>query len=194
MSDEVRAHLFEPFFTTKESGRGTGLAAVYGLVKQGEGHVEVESAPGQGSAFFLAFPALEELPLQAPPPDSPGGSEIVLLVEDEGMVRDLARRALVQSGYTVMEAADGRQALAVSRRHAGPVHLLLTDVLMPHLSGPDLARQLTAERPGLKVLYVSGYTDDAFAAHGGSQAGLPYLQKPFTPQALARKVREVLDG
>jgi two-component system, cell cycle sensor histidine kinase and response regulator CckA len=203
MNQEVRSHLFEPFFTTKEKGKGTGLglATVYGIVSQSGGHIRVESAPGRGSAFRIFLPRMDapgDGARHAPEPDgtripSPG-TETVLLVEDEEVVRLLAREILRMNGYTVLEARDGREALLLSEAHPGPIHLMLTDVVMPKMSGRELAERLVPKRPGTRVLYMSGYTDDAIVRHGVLEDGIAFLQKPFTARTLALKVRDVLDS
>jgi PAS domain S-box-containing protein len=200
MTPEVRERIFEPFFTTKEPGKGTGLglATVYGIVQQSGGHVEVESAPGRGTRFRVYLPQASG-PAEGPDEAAavwaaPRGTETLLLAEDEAPVRTFARDALRTFGYTVLDAADGAEALRVAERHAGPIHLLLTDLIMPGLGGTRLAEALAASRPGVKVLYLSGYTADALARRGVLAGGeIHFLQKPFTPSALARKVREVLD-
>jgi PAS domain S-box-containing protein len=197
----IKAHLFEPFFTTKGPGKGTGLglATVYGIVTQSGGAIRVDSEPGQGAAFTIDLPRVDA-PADlrgepAVPTAAPHGSETVLLVEDEPAVRGLARDILHQQGYTVLEAADGDEALRVGREHAGPIHLLVTDVVMPQMGGRELADRLHAGRREVKVLYVSGYTDDAILHKGVSETGTTaFLAKPFTAGALAHKVREVLDA
>ncbi len=200
MDAEIQARIFEPFFTTKEHGKGTGLglATVYGIVKQSGGHIWVYSEPGRGTTFKIYLPRAEddgERPAPAASTAGPaGGSETVLLVEDEEGVRTLASRVLAAAGYTVLEARDAGEALAINRRHDGPVALLLTDLVMPGASGTDLAARLAAERPDLKVLYMSGYTGDATVRHQILQPHTAFLEKPFTPAALARKVRDVLDA
>lgn len=200
MDTQVKAHIFEPFFTTKEKGKGTGLglATVYGIVKQSDGYVWVYSEPGQGTTFKIYLPRVEaaaEPPAPKPtPPASLRGSETVLLAEDEEAVRNLTRRVLESHGYTVLTAGDGQEALRLADGHAGPIHLLLTDVVMPNMSGRQLAERVVSARPEAKVLYLSGYTDDAIIHHGVLEPGIAFLQKPFTPQGLARKVREVLDA
>jgi PAS domain S-box-containing protein len=197
MDAATRARAFEPFFTTKgEKGTGLGLATVYGVVEQSGGHVAVYSEPGRGTTFKVYLPLVPD-GAEAPAPRAPAGppprgSETVLLAEDEGVVRALARQVLESHGYTVLEAGDGRQALNLAGLHAGPVHLLVTDLVMPGAGGREVAERLRAQRPGLKVLYLSGYTDDAVVRHGVLEAEADFLQKPFTPAALARKVREVL--
>jgi len=201
MSDETQAHLFEPFFTTKERGKGTGLglATVYGIVHQSGGHLRVNSAADRGSTFLIYLPRVEapedgvqgaDRPLLPHP--SPG-TETILLAEDEEVVRRLAREILSGNGYKVLEAGNGREALLLSEAHRGEIHLLLTDVVMPKMSGRELTERIRPLRPGLRILYMSGYTDDAILRHGVLEDGIPFLQKPFTPEELARKVREVLD-
>jgi signal transduction histidine kinase len=200
MAEEVKAHLFEPFFTTKEKGKGTGLglATCYGIVKQSSGHIWVYSEPGQGTTFKIYLPQVDELPGSLPESEEPAallrGKETVLLVEDEPAVRELAAHVLRAQGYTVLEADNGDAALRQVGEQAGEkIHLLLTDVVMPRMSGKELADRLKVIRPDLKVLFTSGYTDDAIVHHGVLQAEIAFLQKPFSPVTLARKVREVLD-
>jgi PAS domain S-box-containing protein len=199
MTPEVKAHIFEPFFTTKGIGKGTGLglATVYGIVKQSEGYIWVYSEVGIGTTFKIYLPQVSPVDVPARPEPQPEisleGRETVLLVEDEDAVRAVAKSALRRLGYTVLDAAGGRQALDLASRHSGSIHLLLTDVVMPDLSGPELARELTTAQPAVRVLFVSGYTDDAIVQHGVLDQGSAFLQKPFTPASLARKVREVLD-
>jgi two-component system cell cycle sensor histidine kinase/response regulator CckA len=197
MDPAIVPNIFDPFFTTKEPGRGTGLglATVYGIVKQAGGHVEVETAPGAGASFRLYFPAApaESAVAAAAAPAEPGprGSETVLLVEDEESVRVFASKALEKQGYRVLQARHGRDALLRLADHEGPVHLVITDIVMPEMGGGELARRLAGERPEVPVLFMSGYTDDEVAQRGlGAEQG--FLQKPFTSDGLARKVREVL--
>jgi PAS domain S-box-containing protein len=200
MDEATRARLFEPFFTTKEVGKGTGLglASAYGVVTQSGGHLEVESAPGAGTTFRVYLPRAEG-PVTAGK-SLPGlvnrarPTETVLLVEDEAAVRSLARRALELEGYAVLEASTGHEALAVCGGHAGPIHLLATDVVMPGMSGREVADRLMSSRPGLKVLFLSGYPADALSGYGVTDTGAIFLPKPYTPRSLARKVREVLEG
>jgi signal transduction histidine kinase len=199
MDDHVKAHLFEPFFTTKDlhKGTGLGLATVYGIVNQTGGRIGVESEPGRGATFRIYLPR-QEAEMSAPEvgvgqPTVRGKRETVLLVEDEDSVRMMARQILLNHCYTVLEARDGEEALRVSSRWPEPIHLMVTDVVMPRTNGHQLADRLLPQRPGMKVLFVSGYTDDAVVRHSVAESGQPFLQKPFTPSLLASKVREVLD-
>jgi two-component system, cell cycle sensor histidine kinase and response regulator CckA len=198
MTPEVLSHIFEPFFTTKAVGEGTGLglATVYGIVKQMSGDVSVTSQPGQGATFRILLPrsAAAGAPAAAPAPDAGegGGSETILLVEDEEMVRNAARRILERYGYRVMPAASGAIAERISEELGEPIDLLLTDVVMPELSGPQLVQRLTAQRPRLKVLYMTGYTESTLAQHLGGGVQPEIVHKPFSPQALLRKVRRAL--
>jgi CheY-like chemotaxis protein len=199
MTDEVKTQIFEPFFTTKELGKGTGLglATVYGIVKTYGGHVSVYSEVDVGTTFSVFLPAVQTpdaTPGPGPSSVAPRGTETVLLVEDDDWVRRLARIALEAQGYTVLEAVGGAEAVRLAGGYSGPIHLLLTDVVMPDRGGREVADALRTRRPGVKVLYVSGYTDDAIVRHGVLEAKDAFLQKPFTPLVLARKVREVLDG
>ncbi|PYO96181.1 MAG: hypothetical protein DMD61_14495 [Gemmatimonadetes bacterium] len=200
MDEATQAHLFEPFFTTKEVGKGTGLglATVYGIVKQSGGYIWVYSEPRRGTTvkvYLPRVPGASEAPAPAPPARAArGGNETVLLVEDAAPVRALARRSLEACGYRVLDASDGPSALELSARHAAGIDLLVTDVVMPGMSGRELAERLAPQRPEMKVLYTSGYTDDAMVRQGVLNAGVAFLQKPFVPDMLARKVREVLDG
>jgi CheY-like chemotaxis protein len=198
MDEETRRRVFEPFFTTKETGKGTGLglAMVYGIVTQSGGHITVASDLGRGTTVSIFLPLIEEdLPsgvLVAELPVMSQGTETVLLVEDEPTVRRIARRALFDRGYRVIEAEDGVTALEVARTHRGLIDLLLTDVVMPRMSGPELAAELQRELPGLRVLFMSGYARDAFDG-GALGADVNFLAKPFTPDRLASRVRQVLD-
>ena len=199
MTEETRARIFEPFFTTKEVGKGTGLglATVYGIIKQGGGFIWVYSERGQGTTFKIYLPLLNEPPDVRKPPrpvTSLRGTETVLVTEDAPALRATAHQILTRYGYTVLDAPDGKAALALTTRHNGPIHLLLTDVVMPEMSGRELAERFKAKCPEVRVLYMSGYTDHAVVRHGVLEPGIAYLQKPFTPDSLARKVREVLDG
>lgn len=198
MDEATRAHIFEPFFTTKAPGHGTGLglATVYGIVKQSGGYVYVDSEPGVGTTFKIYLPAVEEgLSLDQPACASakPMGTETLLLVEDEDAVRTFVRNALQMYGYTVLEARSGEEALRIYRQHEGRIHLLVTDVVMPEMTGRQLAEGLAKSKPRLKVLYLSGYTPDTVVRHGVLENETAFLQKPFTPLALAQKVREALD-
>ena len=199
MSEDTQAHLFEPFFTTKEKGKGTGLglATVYGIVKQTGGFIWVYTELGHGSTFKIYLPRAAESPQprwSAAPIGPVDGTETVLVAEDEAAVRAVARQALTRHGYTVLEAPSAEVALDVAARQSGAIHLLLTDVVMPGMSGRDLARRLSDMRPDLRVIYMSGYTEDTITRHGVLEPGLHYVQKPFSPEALARRVREVLDA
>ncbi|MBS0203263.1 MAG: PAS domain S-box protein [Planctomycetes bacterium] len=199
MSDKVKSAIFEPFFTTKEVGQGTGLglAVVHGVVKQCGGSVEVESELGTGTTFTVLIPAMKEFDGETdsrPREDAPTGHETVLLVEDEPAVRRVVRIALETKGYLVLEACNGNQAIEAARNHAGLISVLVTDVVMPHISGRELAATLRAMRPNIRVLYISGYMDDAIIRHEIEDSTDTFLQKPFSPLTLARKVREILDG
>ena len=200
MSLEVREHLFEPFFTTKEKGKGTGLglSTVYGIVKQSGGNIWAYSEPDKGATFKIYLPRVDE-PLKEIrerflSDEIPRGSETILTVEDEEKVRKLTVQILKGQGYTVLEASHGEEAMKVANKHSGNrIHLLLTDVVMPGISGSELAKSLGLLLPKMKVLYMSGYTDNAIVHHGVLDEEVNYIQKPFTVDALARKVREVLD-
>ena len=196
MDAAILSHIFEPFFTTKESGRGTGLglATVYGIVKQTGGHITVDSSPGAGSTFTIFLPSV--LDAVAPPATAaiapPRGDATVLLVEDEPSLRALTREVLEGGGYRVLEAEDGLAALDVARAHAGPIHLVISDVVMPRMGGRELSERLALERPAAVVLFVSGYTADTIARQGVLEEGVRLLHKPFTPDALLIKVNDVL--
>ena len=200
MSEETQSRIFEPFFTTKDPGKGTGLglATVYGVVKQSGGYIYVYSEVDRGTTFKIYLPrVIAELDKPTGEVFASGsgrGSETILFVEDEQSVRDLVHQYLTATGYFVLEAPDGARALKIAEGHPDPIHILITDVVMPHLSGPDLATQLETSRPGLKVLFISGYTDDTVFRHGVLEGGVAFLQKPFNLKALASKIREVLDG
>ncbi len=201
MDDKVKAHVFEPFFTTKEPGKGTGLglATVYGIVKQSGGHIDFYSEPGFGTTFKIYLPEVQEaLPMPEKPPvaalaENLQGTETILLVEDEDGVRALASRVLQMRGYRVLVARDSEDAIHISDEDPGRIQLMVTDVVMPGMNGRDLARHLAAKRPNMKVLYLSGYTESAVFRHGVLEPETAFLQKPFAPEELVRKVREVLD-
>jgi PAS domain S-box-containing protein len=198
MDHETQAHIFEPFFTTKGEGKGTGLglATVYGVVKQSGGYISVESEPGKGSTFRIYLPRIQE-PVASAAPVEDGkkerpGARRVLLVEDAHVLRELARELLEAGGYTVLEAANGADAISLAEKHPGPIHLLLSDVVMPGMNGPELAGKIIGARPDTKVLYMSGYTGDALPVQELLNSGAALLHKPFTGLSLATKVREVL--
>ena len=199
ISPEVQERIFEPFFTTKEVGRGTGmgLAAVFGIVKQSGGHIEVCSEPGRGATFRIYLPRLIDTTVApkvpAPRGHNPRGTETILIVEDDTAVRQLTNRILTNCGYRVFEAANGAEALAICERTAEPLDLMITDVVMPKIGGHELVERVSTLRPGLSILYISGYPDGAILNQGGIAAGTQFLQKPFTPQNLARRVRDILD-
>ncbi len=200
MSEETQAHLFEPFFTTKEKGKGTGLglSTVYGIVKQSGGMIGIDSKPGRGTVCKIFFPSVSETvqDAQAASGASPGafGRETILVVEDDPAVRGLVHEALRLNGYEVLVARHGIEALLTGAKHMGQIHLLLTDVVMPQMSGPEIAEKLAGVRPEIKVLYMSGYPDHPVFSQGGVNRDTVFLQKPFTPNVLTQKVREVLDG
>jgi CheY-like chemotaxis protein len=199
MDEATRARIFEPFFTTKDPGKGTGLglSTVYGIVQQAGGAIALESEPGVGTTFRIYLPAVEPAALREATaltgqPDG-SGAETILLVEDEEPVRVLAKRILQEKGYLVIAANDGEEALDLSQRHEGPIHLLLTDVVMPRMGGKRLVTQLGPRRPDMQVLYMSGYTDDTTLGEDLSGRPIELLQKPFVPHQLTLRVREVLD-
>jgi PAS domain S-box-containing protein len=200
MDAATQARIFEPFFSTKEVGKGTGLglATVYGIVEQSEGHVSVRSELGVGTTFTIDLPRVDEVDApvahEEPLPPLPGGTETVLLAEDEASLRDLLREALAASGYTVLVARHGGEAVQVAEAHAGPIHIMVTDVVMPGLTGPRAADLIAATRADMKVLYISGYNDEAVLRHGSIGREGAFLSKPFGPDALLRKVRESLDA
>ena len=198
MDEETRKQIFEPFFSTKGMlGTGMGLATVYGIVKQHGGNIWVYSEPGKGTTFKVYLPAYEKEHVEKSVPEESGGdlrgSETILLAEDDEQIRYLSQTFLIRQGYTVLVAENGAEALKVLESHDGPVHLLLTDVVMPGMNGSDLYAQAAEKQPGLKVLYMSGYTDNVLAQHGVLDEGVQFIQKPFSSQALAAKVREVLN-
>jgi PAS domain S-box-containing protein len=199
MDRETLKHIFEPFFTTKERGKGTGLglATVYGIVTQSEGKIWAYSEPGKGTTFRIYLPRItrtgEPEVVSSPSDSASRGSETVLVVEDENTVRLVAVGSLKKAGYHVLEASDGEGALRVSAEYDGPIQLVLTDVLMPGIHGPELVKRLEERRPAIRALYMSGHADDALLHHGILEGGLSFLEKPFTRNDLAKKVREVLD-
>jgi PAS domain S-box-containing protein len=200
MDAATQARIFEPFFTTKGPGKGTGLglATVYGVVKQSGGYIYVYSEVNRGTTFKIYLPQvnaeLDKLSSDLQERRNVRGSETILFVEDEQSVRELVRDYLVAGGYCLLEASDGTQAVKVAAAHPGPIHMLITDVVMPHLSGPELATTLSAERPNMKVLFISGYTDDTVFRHGVLEGGVAFLQKPFNLRALSQKIRDVLSN
>ena len=199
MDEATRHRVFEPFFTTKPQGKGTGLglSTVYGIVRQSGGSITVYSQPGEGCTFRIYLPPAVESKTEAIDPttgDDSRGHETVLVTEDEGQMRSLLRRCLASRGYQVLEASHGPEALEIAARHGGNIDLLLTDVVMPHMSGKELAQRLQRERPGLRVLFISGYSDEAIERHGVLAPGTAFLQKPLHPDELLRTVRAVLDG
>jgi PAS domain S-box-containing protein len=200
MTADVQAHLFEPFFTTKQPGKGTGLglSTVYGIVKQSGGTILVDSAPGSGTTFRIFLPVVERRAPRAPHIDlhdqQSRPTETILLVEDETVVRDLSRRTLQAAGYIVLDAASPREALRIAEQHQDVIHLIVTDVVMPELSGPALVHRLTARHTEAKILFMSGYTADVLAPHHFTDRNVAFLSKPFTPAILVKKVRDVLDA
>jgi PAS domain S-box-containing protein len=198
MTEEVRDRIFEPFFTTKAPGKGTGLglAMVFGVVTQSGGHVDVVTAPGQGTAFTIHFPAVAEAPTSTSAADTPAvlqGRETILLVEDERPIRELVRKVLSGYGYTVIEAVDAFEAMEMAAAHPAPVHLLLSDIVMPRMGGPELAQRVIARHPEIRVLYMSGYASGLGTGLGHMSPAVTLVHKPFTPANLVRKVRECLD-
>jgi CheY-like chemotaxis protein len=199
MDVQTQARVFEPFFTTKEPGKGTGLglATVYGIVKQSQGYISLYSEPGHGTTFKIYLPRSDE-PSTTEMTDEdaplPRGTETILLVEDEQSIRRMGRLILEAQGYSVLEAPSGASALTAVEEHAAAIHLILTDVVMSGMNGRDLSERLIKIRPSVKVLFMSGYTEDTIVRHGVLEADIAFLQKPFTPADLARKVREVLDA
>lgn len=200
MDQETQARIFEPFFTTKDIGKGTGLglSTVYGIVKQSGGNIWVYSEPGLGTVFKVYLPRIDDatansLEKLAQEANAPRGSETILLVEDEDVVRGLTRKILMQAGYNVLDAQSGEEAIRLCRAHTGPIDLLLTDVVMPEISGKEVADRMLELRPAIRVLFMSGYTDEAIVQHGVLDANVKFIQKPFTWVGLTRKVREVLN-
>ncbi|HPP01038.1 MAG TPA: ATP-binding protein [bacterium] len=199
MDPEIQSRIFDPFFTTKETGKGTGLglATVYGIVKQNQGHIEVFSRPGEGSTFKIYFPkadtAVSPVVLPSQPVRSNPGSETILLVEDESTVLNLIRRSLEECEYKVLTAGCGEDALEIARNYPGPIDLLVTDVVMPGMNGHELAPRISQIKPGIKILYMSGYTDDSIARQGLVDPDIAFIQKPFTPLTLVQKIQDILD-
>jgi len=199
MTPQVMSRIFEPFYTTKERGKGTGLGlgTVHGIVKQSGGSIYVYSEPGRGTAVKVYLPRLDGVPeaaiAKSPREEVPRGTETILVAEDESGLRDIVGRMLRGLGYTVLVGVDGEDALHVATAHEGPIHLLLTDVIMPGIGGRELYNSLAQLRPGLKVIYISGYTDDSVIAEGARSNQIPFLQKPFAAADLAKKIRGVLN-
>ncbi|MEO6096443.1 MAG: response regulator [Fibrobacteria bacterium] len=199
MTEEVKAHIFDPFFTTKGPGKGTGmgLSTVYGIVQQSGGYISVETKPGAGSAFEVVFPAVQDSTEVPAAPSAPESAEApaldtILIAEDEESVRNFLRQVLSSQGYTVLEARDGQTAIELAEAHPGEIHLLITDVVMPGLGGRELAEHLVRRRPGLRILFISGYNDDTILHHGVLDGETGFMNKPFAPHSLLKKVREIL--
>jgi CheY-like chemotaxis protein len=200
MDEATLRQIFEPFFTTKEEGKGTGLglATAFGIIKQSGGDIRVESERGKGTTFAIYLPraaaSVSRIEPRAPAPPTPAGSETILLVEDDELVRILEREVLAMSGYTVLEASCPSIAIELSRNHPDVIHLMLTDLVMPEMNGDELARLLSSERPDMRVIFASGYAADVIQQRGMLEPGAAFLPKPLTPATLGGKVREVLDG
>ena len=200
MTADVLAHVFEPFFTTKPVGQGTGLglSTVYGIVKQNGGYIAIDSEPGSGTTVTVFWPMSDQHEASAPSTQTPerayGGAETILLVEDEAGIRNLMRKTLEPYGYRVLEARDVSDALAIAETHPGSIDLLLSDIIMPVLNGPDLAQRIVRHRPTIKVCYVSGFPNSLLSEQKREPQRMWFLAKPFTPQTLALKVRECLDS
>ena len=199
MDEETRSNIFEPFFTTKEVSKGTGLglSTVYGIIKQSGGYIWVYSEPDHGTTFKIYLPGVKR-PAESErknltPLKDLNGEETILLAEDDTSLRNLAKIALDRQGYIVLDASTGEDALNLAQTHEEPIHLMITDVIMPGMNGRELADRLHAIRPEMEVLFMSGYTDNAFVHHGVMEAGINFIKKPFTPHSLILKVREILD-
>jgi CheY-like chemotaxis protein len=200
MDEETLEHIFEPFFTTKAKGKGTGLglATVYGIVQQSNGNVWVYSEPGQGTTFKIYLPQIDRSRHRSGDDDAAGkekkGSETILVIEDENTVRIVTVSNLRKAGYNVLAASDGEEALRIASEHKGPIALVLTDVVMPRMNGPEVLKRLQEKFPTIKGVYMSGHADDALAHHGVIEEGLAFIEKPFTRDELGKRIREVLDG
>ncbi len=200
MDAQTREHIFEPFFTTKSADKGTGLglSTVFGIVKQSGGYIRVDSEPGRGTRFDIYLPRVDEAVSprrgDSARPQSLEGGEIVLVVEDEELVRRAVCRTMRKHGYRVIEASHGGDALLAVENHEGGIHLMITDLVMPRISGRDLAERLAPAQPEMRVLFMSGYTEDEATRHAVLEEGRPFIAKPFSSEALLRKVREVLDA
>jgi CheY-like chemotaxis protein len=197
MDEQIRPRIFDPFFTSKDKGTGLGLSMVYGIVSQSKGRIQVDSAPGEGTVFRIFLPEAADEVESAPPPrnsGAPRGAETVLLVEDEASVRALAEMILRRLGYRVLVADSGPSAIGIWDEQQGKIDILLTDVIMPEMSGGELAHKLRERNAGLKILFMSGYTDDMLASHGVLAGETQLIPKPFTSDSLARKLRDVLDA
>jgi two-component system cell cycle sensor histidine kinase/response regulator CckA len=200
MTNEVREHIFEPFFTTKgkDKGSGLGLSTVYGIVKQSNGHINVYTEVGHGTTFRIYFPIAQSSAAdiqfdELKTPSAEKGSETILVVEDESGVRDLVVDVLESAGYTVLAASDGEKAEKLCQKHPSPIHLLITDMVLPRMSGRDVAVKCSQYHSKAKVLFMSGYTDDVIFHSGALDPGMAFIEKPFTPDTFLRKVREVLN-
>jgi CheY-like chemotaxis protein len=199
MSRATMSKIFEPFFTTKGIGKGTGLglSTTYGIINQSKGHIVVESVPGSGTTFWIYLPKAEGAEAsrrKTRPVSAMGGEETILVVEDDPVLRELFCEILAGKGYSILHAGSGKEAVLLSGGFKEPIHLLVTDIVMPGMNGRELADRISAARQGIKVIFMSGYTDDAISHHGVLGDGIEFLEKPFSPETLANKVREVLDS